>query len=166
MPLKSGSSKKTVSSNISKLSGEGYPKKQAVAIAMGKAKLRKETYVTQGSPKGAFGLNFDNAWVLPKGTMYNTPHNTKLTSNINNGMVKRKKTLKEMNLYDLAKMCAEPEGGYLDSKKMDEETYGSSSMTDDSPLATVDEEHGKKLNKRKKRIHGKLHPHKKKTGAT
>ena len=30
---------------------------------------------------------------------------------------------KEMNLYDLAKLCAEPEGGYLDPHEMDKESY-------------------------------------------
>ncbi len=37
MPLKKGKSKKTVSSNVKKLRGEGYPQRQAVAIAMNTA---------------------------------------------------------------------------------------------------------------------------------
>lgn len=38
MPLKKGSSGKVVSANVSKLRGEGYPPKQAVAIAMSKSR--------------------------------------------------------------------------------------------------------------------------------
>jgi len=43
MPLKKGRSKKAVSSNIRTLRHEGYPQKQAIAIAMSKAgKSRKK----------------------------------------------------------------------------------------------------------------------------
>jgi hypothetical protein len=45
VPLKKGSSKKTISSNIRTLMREGRPQKQAVAIAMkkaGKSRKRKK----------------------------------------------------------------------------------------------------------------------------
>lgn len=200
MPLKSGSSNKVVSSNIKKLKGEAYPQKQAVAIALDKARKTEsrigaiprgkvsstgkrsleEDRVIQGAPKGAFGLDFNNAWKLK----------SKDRAWLAGGMVKRKKAndgqLDEFTIYDLAKMCQEPEGGYLDPDEMDkksypkaqrdamripEEVYGMGSLAAgdakgwDGMSPSVDEDK-EKLSKRKKRIHGKLHPHKKKGGGT
>ena len=48
MPLKKGKSKKTISSNVKKLRGEGYPQRQSVAIALntagkGKKRTRKRS---------------------------------------------------------------------------------------------------------------------------
>ena len=42
MPLKKGKGKKAVASNIKKLKGEGYKRKQAVAIALNTARGKKK----------------------------------------------------------------------------------------------------------------------------
>lgn len=42
MPLKKGSSKKVVSSNIKELKNSGYKQSQAVAIAISNAKKKKK----------------------------------------------------------------------------------------------------------------------------
>lgn len=43
MPLKTGKSKKTISSNVGELRRSGYPAKQAVAIAYSKAGKSRKT---------------------------------------------------------------------------------------------------------------------------
>ena len=200
MPLKPGSSNKAISSNIKKLKGEDFPQKQAIAIALDKARKTpksesrvnavskgklssmgkerlQESFVVQGAGTGSDGRSFDNAWVL----------SNKNRSWLAGKLKKRDKKgslKKEMNMYDLAKMCTPPEGGHLDPKEMDkkayskeqnkamysEEVYGQGSLAAadaagwDGSEPSVDEDK-EKMGKRKKRIHGKLHPHKKGKGA-
>lgn len=48
MPLKRGSSKKTISQNIKMLIDEGYPRKQASAIAYEYAGKKSKTKVKNG----------------------------------------------------------------------------------------------------------------------
>ena len=51
MPLERGRGRKTVSRNISKLAHEGYPQKQAVAIAMSKAGLSRKSPKKRGATR-------------------------------------------------------------------------------------------------------------------
>jgi uncharacterized protein YdaT len=51
MPLKSGKSSKAMSSNVKKLMDEGYPQKQAIAIAYSKASKSKKKPKTKKGGK-------------------------------------------------------------------------------------------------------------------
>jgi uncharacterized protein YdaT len=54
MPMKKGKSQKAISANIGRLRREGYPEKQAVAIAMSEAGMskKKPKSKSKGKSKG------------------------------------------------------------------------------------------------------------------
>jgi len=66
MPLRTGKSRAAISSNISKLRHEGYPERQAIAIAMRKAGIARKR---RRNPSGKGLLKNPLVWVLGGGVV-------------------------------------------------------------------------------------------------
>jgi hypothetical protein len=70
MPLRKGRGKKAVSSNIRMLMHEGYPQRQAIAIAMRTAGMARKR-ARPSAPPNAGAVNFPAAhwkvWCIPSG---------------------------------------------------------------------------------------------------